>query len=87
MSDHVLNTPLNFGIHKQEILNLQGSWKIHHMQRKKKRKKKVLQSAKWEKAFKNGPSKICGRSYLFKFFKGCLPQILLGLFLNTLPQI
>ena len=22
-----------------------------------------------------------------KFFKGCLPQILLGLFLNTLPQI
>ena len=25
--------------------------------------------------------------YLFKFFKGCLPQILLGPFLNTLPQI
>ena len=40
MSDRVLNTPLNFGIHKQEILNLQGSWKIHHMQRKKKKKKK-----------------------------------------------
>ena len=40
MSDRVLNTPLNFGIHKQEILNLQGSWKIHHMQRKKKEKKK-----------------------------------------------
>ena len=40
MSDRVLNTPLNFGIQKQEILNLQGSWKIHHMQRKKKEKKK-----------------------------------------------
>ena len=26
---------------------------------------------------KNGPSKICGRKpYYFKFFKGCLPQIL-----------
>ena len=23
----------------------------------------------------------------FKFFKGCLPQILLGPFLNTVPQI
>ena len=27
------------------------------------------------------------RSYPFKFFKGCLRQILLGPFLNTLPQI
>ena len=25
--------------------------------------------------------------YKFKFFKGCLPQILLGPFLITLPQI
>ena len=25
--------------------------------------------------------------YQFKFFKGCLPQILLGSFLNTLSQI
>ena len=23
----------------------------------------------------------------FKFFKGCLPQILVGLFLNTLPHL
>ena len=31
---------------------------------------------------------VClGRPYRFKFFKGCLPQILLGLFLNTLTQM
>ena len=50
----------------------------------------------WDKLFKNGPSKICGRQplkiwrdmaclsrpYLFKFFKGCLPKILFGPFLN-----
>ena len=28
-----------------------------------------------------------GRPYPFKFFKGCLPQILLGPFLNTLSHI
>ena len=27
------------------------------------------------------------RPYHFKLFKGCLPQILLGLFLNTLPHL
>ena len=27
------------------------------------------------------------RTYHFKFFKGCLPQILLGPFLNTLSQM
>ena len=27
------------------------------------------------------------RPYPFKFFKGCLPQILLGSFFNTLSQI
>ena len=32
--------------------------------------------------------RIClSRPYPFKFFKSCLPQILLGPFLNTLPQI
>ena len=38
------------------------------------------------KVFKNGPSKICERQPLknLKCFKGCLPQILLGLILNTL---
>ena len=48
----------------------------------------------WVKVFKNGPSKICGRqplknlkSYYFKFFKGCLPQLLLGPFLKTLSSI
>ena len=31
---------------------------------------------------------VCwGRPYHFKFFKGCLPQILLGPFLNTLSQM
>ena len=45
------------------------------------------------KVCKNGPSKICGRQplkklngYPFKFFKGCLPQILLGPFLNALAH-
>ena len=45
------------------------------------------------------PSKICerqplknlkvclNRSYPFKFFEGCLPQVLLGPFLNTLSNI
>ena len=28
-----------------------------------------------------------GRPYYFKFFKGCLPQIFLGPFLNTLTHI
>ena len=50
---------------------------------------------KWDKVFKNGPSEICGRQPLenlkgyglLKFFKGCLPQILLGPFLNTLSQM
>ena len=56
----------------------------------------------WATEFQNGPSKICERQPLknlkglvcvsrpypfFKFFKGCLPQILLGLFLNTLPHV
>ena len=46
------------------------------------------------KVFKNGPSKICGRQplknlkysrpYHFKLFKGCLQQILLGPFSNSL---
>ena len=51
----------------------------------------------WVKVFRNGASKICGRQplktfkwsrpYHMKFFKGCLPQILLGPFLNTLTHI
>ena len=39
----------------------------------------------WDKVFKNGPSKICGRQPLKMYaFKDCPPQILLGPFLNTL---
>ena len=31
---------------------------------------------------------VCfGRPYHFKFFKGCLPEILLGPFLNDLTQL
>ena len=53
-------------------------------------------SFKWVEVFKNGPRKICEDSlymvclsgpYHFKFFKGSLPQILLGTFLNTLTHI
>ena len=55
----------------------------------------------WVKVFKNGPkylwktafkkfqtNQIClGRPYHFKISKGCLPQILLGPFLNTLTNL
>ena len=41
---------------------------------------------KWDKVFKNGQSKVCGRQPL-KDLKGCLPEISLGPFLNTLSQI
>ena len=53
---------------------------------------------KWDKVFKNRPSKICGSQPLKNFkgytslpkvdhtTKGCVPQILLGPFLNTLTQ-
>ena len=46
---------------------------------------------KWEKVFKNGPSKILKRlpslPYPFNFLRDCLPQILPGLLLNTLSQM
>ena len=35
---------------------------------------------KWDEVFKNGPRPL-------KFFKGCLPQIFVGPFLNALSQI
>ena len=41
----------------------------------------------WDKVFKNRPSKVCRRQNKVKFFKGCLPQILLGPRLNTLSHI
>ena len=34
-----------------------------------------------------GVQECFGRPFHFKFFKGCLPQILFGLFLNTLTYI
>ena len=43
----------------------------------------------WKTAFKKFEGIWCAssRSYSFKMFKGCLPQILLGPFLNTLSQV
>ena len=47
----------------------------------------------WDKVFKSGPSKICETKplknlpYLFKLFKACLLQILLGPLLNTLSNL
>ena len=50
---------------------------------------------KWDKVFRNGQSKICGRQplkiwsrpYVFTIFKGCYQQISLGLFSNALSQM
>ena len=52
---------------------------------------KFLWRSIWDKILKNGSSKTCGRQHLrnlnhFKFFKGCLLQILLGPFSNTLSH-
>ena len=44
----------------------------------------------WAKVFKSGPCKVCGRrplKILKEFFKGSLPQILLGPLLNTLSHL
>ena len=44
----------------------------------------------WVKVFKNAQNLknfSLGRPHHFKFFKGCFPQILLGLFLNTLTHL
>ena len=46
----------------------------------------------WDKVFKNGPSKICGRQPLknlkrYGLLTGCLLQILLGPFLNTFSHL
>ena len=45
----------------------------------------------WDRVFKNGPSKLCGREPLKIWrggrFKDCLPQVLFGPFLNTVYQI
>ena len=44
----------------------------------------------WVKVLKNESSNTqadSSKSYHFTFFKGCLPQILLGPFLNTLTHL
>ena len=64
-------------------LNLKSPYKTKH-----RLKQFVNLKDTWAKVFKNGLSKVCGsRPYHFKFFKGCLPQILLGPFLNTLTYM
>ena len=87
------------------------SWKFSIFKQKtwfliKNKSLSKLRDNIWDKVFKNGPSKICGRQpiknlkeyslvrglvclsrpYPFKFFKGCLLQILLGPFFNTVPH-
>ena len=58
---------------------------------KKKLHKKSRLTIIWVKVFKNGPRKICGRQPFiiknFKWYQGCLPQILLGPFLKTLTYL
>ena len=63
--------------------------------------RKFTHSYIWDKVFKSGPSKNCGRqpsknlngygllrkTVSIQIFKGCLPQILLGPILNTLSHI
>ena len=47
---------------------------------------KMEQQNLWKTTFEGVWSSL-GRPYPFKFFKGCLLQILLGPFLNTLAQM
>ena len=63
-------------------------WFIHTFISKKLSSRLILPQYIWVNVFKNKLSKIClGRSYHFRVFKGCLPQILLGPFLSTLTQL
>ena len=43
----------------------------------------------WKTAFKKfeGIWSALGKPYAFKLFKGCISQVLLGLFLNALPRM
>ena len=41
----------------------------------------------WKTAFKKSEVIWSNRPYHFKYFKGCLPEILLGPLLNTFSQI
>ena len=78
--------PLSFTNHvrKKSIIN-EGLRSLH----KQTKSTSYNDEAKniWDKVFKNGPSKKLEviwsfLTYHFKFFKGCPPQILLGLFVN-----
>ena len=49
--------------------------------------KTIKKVAEWEKLRNIWVKVFClGKPYHFKFFKGCLPQILLGPFLNILTH-
>ena len=75
---------------------------IMHKRVKRFWEKATITRTIWGKLFKNGSSKIYWRQPLknlkwcgqpkqtpchLRFFKGCLPQTLLGLFLNTLTHL
>ena len=48
----------------------------------------IHEPGKWDSLQKVWRDMVClSRPYPFKFFKGCLPQILLGPLLNTLSQM
>ena len=72
-------TPLNFLSNIHQPITLHKIWtfplKIYSVNVTKSRGNLGFGHI-WDKAFKNGPSKS---------FKGCLPQILLGPFLKTVP--
>ena len=93
--------PLFFLTHFVALLSvvLQGVWKETNGMKWVNRRR--ISNDNSVKVFKNGPSKICGRHPLknlkcygllrqtisLKFFKGCLPQILLGPFLNNVIHL
>ena len=47
-------------------------------------KKLLWSNVIWDQVFKNGPSKVClSRTYHFKFCKGCLPQTVISIKLQS----
>ena len=79
-------------------INDQKTWNLYQVTLWAYRISKcIIFTSRWDKVFKGGPNKFCGRQPLkhlkgyiwsaFKFFKGCLPQNLLSPLLNTLSQI
>ena len=74
-------------LHKQKILLII----LFHCHKTQEQLGQIIQEwAKknlWKTAFKKFEKVWSAQAYSFKFFKGCLPHILLGPFLNTLSHI